>query len=116
MGSYPEQPTDFEQTPKRPDPSDRFYLEKLINYYKARRMFVERDGLVMFRDSYQPHRARPKRVPLRLRAHEAYLAFLWGDREAVDVFLEHLFRSWLSFPEGRRSALREALFAELAGS
>lgn len=45
----------------------------------------------------------------------AYLAFLWGDGSAVDAFLRGLFRSWPSFPEERRSALREALFAELAG-
>jgi hypothetical protein len=75
--------------------------------------FVERGGHVMFRNSYQRHRSRRGRGPLRLRAYDAYLAFLWGDREAVDVFLRRLFWSWPSFREERRSALREALFAEL---
>ena len=42
MGSYPKQPTNFEHNPERPDSSDRFYLEKLIDYYNARRMFVRR--------------------------------------------------------------------------
>jgi hypothetical protein len=115
MEPHPRRPSDSKQRLEQPDPSDRFYLEKLIGYYNARGMFLERDGRVFFRDTYQRHKRHLRKGKLEDRAYVANLAFLWGDGSAVDAFLRGLFQSWPSFPEERRSALREALFAELAG-
>src|SRR5918995_1234202 len=101
---------DFQQEQRPPDPSEPFYLEKLLDYMNARRMFVERGGRVLLRDSYRRAKARRGRGVLKVQAHRAYMAFLFGDREGVDVFLKHLFQSWPNFPEELQSALREALF------
>ena len=85
--------------PERPVPGEPFYLEKLLDHYNARRMFVERGGHVMFRDSYRDVRMRRGGAPLKLQAHDVYLAYLWGDRMAVDAFLRGLFPSWIRYPE-----------------
>lgn len=98
---------------KRPYSSDPFYLEDLLDRLLARRAFVERGGHVMFKDSYKEAKARRENGPLKLQAHDAYLAYLWGDGAAVDAFLHRLFWSWPHFDVERRSALREALFGVL---
>jgi hypothetical protein len=53
------------------------------------------------------------RPPLHHSAYHAWKAFHWGDHKTVDAFLKDLFSSWASYSEERKSALREALFAEL---
>jgi hypothetical protein len=105
---------DFGEVQRHPEPSDLFYLEKLLDYMNARRMFVERSGRVLPKDSYRRAKARVGRGELKVQAHSAHVAFLLSNREGVDVFLRHLFSSWPNFPEEWQSALREALFAELA--
>jgi hypothetical protein len=53
------------------------------------------------------------RSPFQHSAYHAWKAFHWRDRRTADTFLKDLFSSWASYSEERKSALREALFAEL---